>query len=272
MTNEKKILFLDLDGTLLNDEKKITEGNAEAIRRALVEGHKIVINTGRASSSALRLAGELGLNMEGCYAITYNGACIYDLALKKPVYRVAIPMEHARYTMSLAKELGIHSHTYSEQCVVSETDNPDLQQYLAYTSMTADIVPDPCDYLAEDPCKVLIVDYKKTGALETYVERIKDWAPGKVDYFYSCEELLEIVSPGVSKGNAIRILCKLLDIPLENTVSAGDADNDIPMITTTKIGVVMKNAAPHMRQYGNYVTEHDNNHDGIREIIEKFIL
>lgn len=272
MSSGKKILFLDLDGTLLNDEKIITPGNEAAIRKALSNGHKIVINTGRASSSALRLAKELKLDMDGCYAITYNGACIFDIYRQKAIYRAAIPREYVRHVMALASEQGIHAHTYSETEVVSEKDNADLKQYLKNTGMTAQVVSDACDYLEEDPCKVLIVDYAKRGLFPKYRESIREWAVGKVDYFHSCEELLEVVAPGVSKGNAIHRLCEYVDIPLENSVSAGDADNDISMIQATKIGVIMKNAAPHMYPYGNYITEHDNNHDGIAEIIEKFIL
>lgn len=272
MDTEKKILFLDLDGTLLNDQKKITAGNEKAIHEALSAGHKIVINTGRASSSALKLAEKLRLNVEGCYAVTYNGACIYDIYRKIPVYRAGIPKEYVRFLMDTAKELDLHAHTYSEIEVAAEADNEDLQQYLSYTNMTAQVVPDVCAILEQDPCKVLIVDYKKRGIFPVYRERIKEWAVGKVDYFHSCEELLEVVAPGVSKGNAIHQLCDYLSIPLEHTISAGDADNDISMIQTTKVGVVMKNAAPHMYTYGNYVTERDNNHDAIQEIIEKFIL
>lgn len=272
MSDRKKVLFVDLDGTLLNDEKKITPGNAAAISEALAEGHKIVINTGRASASALQLAKSLGLNREGCYAITFNGGCICDLHQEKALYRVSIPREYVRHLLDEARKLGVQAHTYGETEVLSETDNEDLQIYLKNTSMTARIVPDVCKVLREDPCKVLIADYACTGLLSKYRERISGWAEGKVDHFYSCRELLEIVPPGVSKKNAIPRLLSYLHLSIEDTVSAGDADNDIPMLQATQVGVVMKNAAPHMHQYGTYITENDNNHDGIEEVIRKFIL
>lgn len=272
MEVKKKILFLDLDGTLLNDEKKITPGNADAIRRALAAGHKIVINTGRASSSALALAKRLGLDSEGCYAITFNGACIYDLHEEKSLQRITLPIPYIAHIVEVAREMGLHVQTYAGDKVVSESDNPDLQQYLRNTGMEAIIVPDIGEYLTEDPCKAIVVDYACHGHFPEYCSRIEKWAQGKVDYYLSCRELLEFVAPGVNKGNAIRQLSAYLDIPMENTVSAGDADNDITMIQTTKIGAVMKNADSSMYQYGNYITERDNNHDGIAEIIEKFIL
>ena len=68
---DRKILFTDLDGTLLNDKKEITPGNQEAIDEALAKGHYVVISTGRPLVSARIQAERLGLTKEGCYAITY---------------------------------------------------------------------------------------------------------------------------------------------------------------------------------------------------------
>ena len=67
-------------------------------------------------------------------------------------------------------------------------------------------------------------------------------------------------------------MCDYLGIPLANSVAAGDAQNDIPMLEAAHIGAVMANAFPEIAAHGNYVTTADNNHDGVAEIIRKFIL
>lgn len=95
---------------------------------------------------------------------------------------------------------------------------------------------------------------------------------GTVRGFFSTENFLEIVPDGVSKGVAVKWLCEYLDIPLENSVAAGDAPNDVEMLQAACVGAVMKNAYEGMDRYATYVTERDNNHDGVAEIIEKFIL
>lgn len=267
-----RILFLDLDGTLLNDEKQVTDRNRQALLKAVEAGHKIVITTGRALSCAIELARSLELTMEGCYVIAYNGGCIYDMYHERDVFRNTIPMEYVRYLLDEAKKSKIHAHSYSDTEVVSEQENEDLYQYVKNTQMTYRIVDSVTDALKENPCKVLIVNYREHQPLEEYRKKIASWAEGKVDYCFSCEQLLEIVPLGVSKGTAIRILCEKLEIPMENTISVGDAENDICMLQTTQISVVMKNAAPHMYMYADYITEHDNNHDGIAEVIEKVIL
>lgn len=89
---------------------------------------------------------------------------------------------------------------------------------------------------------------------------------------FSLDCYQEIVPEGISKGFAVRWFCDYLGIPIENSVAAGDAQNDVEMLKAAHVGAVMCNAFPGIAEYGNYVTEHDNNHDGVAEIIHKFIL
>ena len=134
------------------------------------------------------------------------------------------------------------------------------------------VVPSIREALTTDPYKVLVVDYQHHEPLVQFQKQIKDWAQGKIDDYFSCDSLLEIIAPGISKGNAILRLCEQLQIPLEQTISAGDADNDISMLQTTPVSVVMKKADAHMHAYATYITEHDNNHDGVAEAIYKFMI
>lgn len=85
MKIKEKILFTDLDGTLLDDQKNISRENIENIETALRGGHKIVVTTGRPLVSAIAQSKSLGLAHEGCYAIAFNGSCIYDFSKNKVV-------------------------------------------------------------------------------------------------------------------------------------------------------------------------------------------
>ena len=90
--------------------------------------------------------------------------------------------------------------------------------------------------------------------------------------YFSSPEYLEFMPSGINKGNAIRWMCEYMNIPLEHTIAVGDAENDIAMLETAGIGAVMKNAENDMKNYGNYITEHDNNDGGVAEVIYKFML
>lgn len=272
MNTDTKILFMDLDGTLLDDRKQISKGNLDAIRQALSHGHKVVIATGRALISARKLAQALGLIMPGCYIIAYNGACIYDIYEKKTLYFQAISRECVFRLFDEAKTMGIHIHTYDDDGVITEQVNDNLLHYCQDTGLSYRLIPSIRQVLTWDPPKVLVADYVNQEPLFQFQKLISKWTEGMADSYLSSDALLELVAPGISKGSAIIRLCSQLQIPLESTISAGDADNDISMLTTTHTSVVMKNADPHMYAYATYVTEADNNHDGIAEAIYKFML
>lgn len=272
MNHSAKILFLDLDGTLLNDRKEITAGNREAIRRALAQGHKIVISSGRPTKSVVNLARKLDLTDMGCYAITFNGACIYDFHQEKDICRRTLPIPVVRRVLAEAGRRGIYAHTYDADGIVAEHPGPELDNYVATIQIPFRIVEHTCSVLVREPEKVIIIHPHDHQALLDFQQSLTAWGAGQLDSFFSHPTYLEVVAPGVSKGSAVQILCDRLNIPMENTISAGDAENDISMIRVTHIGAVMKNADPSMYQSGNYITENDNNHDAIAEIIEKFML
>ena len=147
-----------------------------------------------------------------------------------------------------------------------------MHRYESLTNLTSLIVPDVMTELTAEPGKVIVIDYENHDKLVHFQETIADWAADKTEYIFSCPQYLEFVAPGMSKGHAIEVLCGILGIPKCNTISAGDAPNDISMLETAEIGVVMQNAAEDIKKYGDYITHKDNNHDGIAEVIEKFLL
>ena len=92
-----KMIFLDMDGTLLDDDKNLPKVNREAIDAALEAGHKVLICTGRPLSSAIKLLPVFGLDKPGCYAITFNGGLIYDAGAKKSIYKKTLPLDQVKY-------------------------------------------------------------------------------------------------------------------------------------------------------------------------------
>ena len=274
MNQSKKMIFLDLDGTLMDDQKNVPEYNMSAIKDALAAGHKVIICTGRPLCSAKKLFPVLGMEKEGCYAITYNGGLIYDIYNQETLFKQTLPLDYVRYIFEKASEYGIYMQTYSDDQVLCQADTKEGSAYSTRLKIERAIVPDVFEVLGnEEPCKTLAIadgyDHKK---LEAFREAFDDWAKGKVNIFFSCYEFLEFVPVGISKGAGIRFLADYLNIPMENTIAVGDAENDIPMIETAGLGVVMKNATDDIKKYGDYITELDNNQGGVGEVIRKFML
>ncbi len=270
---EKKILFVDLDGTLLNDEKEISRENREAIEKAIAQGQTIVVTTGRARVSTHKQVVRLGLDRPGCYAITSNGALIYNTYTGEVVFHTGIPRHLIRPVFDKAYAFGLHAQTYTDEYAVCERAGREMEYYTRTTLLPYRQVPDAVEALTEDPVKLLFIDLDNKENLERFRVHMEPYAKESgLDMFFSCDYYLEFLPHGVNKGSGVRYLSDLLGVPIAHTVAAGDAENDITMLEAAGTACVMKNAAPGMEAYADYITSRDNNHSGIAEVIEKFLL
>jgi Cof subfamily protein (haloacid dehalogenase superfamily) len=270
----KKILFTDLDGTLLNNDKQVSDGNRAAIQRLLDAGHYLVVSTGRPVKSGFKVVQRLGLTMPGCYMIAYNGGTIFDCSEQKILTEKTFPLEYVQYLFKEANEYGIHIQTYGEDDKVLTTkDSPELQYYLKgnRNALDYEIHENVCELLVKDPYKVLLINMDEEKLLDFRNEH-QEWAEGKCESTFSSRQLLEYLPKGVNKGSGVRMLCEMLEVKIENTYAAGDERNDISMIETAGVGIAMKNAVDEVKAVADYITENDNDHDGIAEVIDKLIL
>ena len=272
MANKTRILFTDIDDTLLNAKKEITPEVDAAIRRALDAGHKIVLSTGRPLAGALPIVRRLHLDTDGCYAITFNGALIWDCGAGKPLYKNTITKEEAAYIFHKAKEAHFHVQTYDSENILTPADDKEVRFYAEKMHMTYKVMPDLPDSIPEDPAKVLMVSLDEHDRLEQFRQDISGWAKGRISVFFSNQWYLEFVREGISKGFAVRYIASHLGVPMENTVAAGDAENDIAMLKAAHIGCAMANATDEVKKAADYVTVRDCEHSGVAEIIDKFIL
>ena len=158
-SERKKALFLDLDGTLLTDDKRIPDCNREAIDEMLTQGHSVIITTGRPLLSAAHQAEMLGLTSEGCYLIAFNGGILYDTAKRKVIYRSTLPLDAVVRCFREAERRGIHIQTYSEDKVLVEPrcDNDIIRLYCSRILMEHGVIPDISE-LRDEPVKMLIID------------------------------------------------------------------------------------------------------------------
>lgn len=270
---DKKILFLDMDGTTLDDKKRISKENLEALRRVTEAGHEVVITTGRTDSSAGYLRKSYGLDQIGCrYMIVYNGAAILDCETGELLYSQKLPMEYVKDLIDAARKEELYLHTYAGDKVLTERRDENLSVYLKRTSMEAQVVPDLKQALKEQPYKLLAVDVHNPDRLHAFLKNQSAWAKGKVDMYFSCREYLEMVAEGVNKGSALLRFCELMDIPVRNTIAAGDECNDLSMIQAAGTGCAVANAQEEVKAAADCVTRNDNNHSAVAEIVEKFIF
>lgn len=284
-----KILFTDLDGTLLDDNKDISAEDLSAIRKMIEAGHKFVMTTGRPLTSVKKLAEKYGFMEAGFYLVSFNGGLIYDCGAKKPILTRRISVEDVKFIMDAAFSSGMHAHTYAGDLVVSEHETEQLKTYCRLMQMDYVVVDDIRDYFAgktgcdaaptapinvvvKPPIKVNIITPFDHSSLESFRAEMRKATAGKLFDVFSKPEMLEFSHLQSNKGDAVRFMADFYGVPMGDTIAVGDEENDCPMIEAAGIGVAMANASQVVKDAADYVTERDNNHSGIAEVIEKFVL
>ena len=274
-----KILFTDLDGTLLDDNKDISAEDMSAVRKMIAAGHKFVMTTGRPLTSVKKLAGRYGFLEAGFYLVSFNGGLIYDCESQKAILTRYIPVEEVKAIMDAAHACGMHAHTYSGDLVVSEYETEQLKTYCRLMQMDYVVVKDIREYygqfinvVVKPPIKVNIITPFDHSSLESFRAEMRKITAGKLFDVVSKPEMLEFSHMKSNKGDAVRFMADFYRVPMADTIAVGDEENDCPMIEAAGIGVAMANASPVVRNVADYVTERDNNHSGIAEVIEKFVF
>lgn len=269
--NNIKIISIDIDGTLLNDQHEVTTTVKSTIQEALNQGIKIIITTGRPLSGVKPLLNELGIDGSDQYVITHNGGLMQTADGKKILFASAL-------TLSEWTEINQFMHNHVVYLQAEDQDQ-------AYTTTT---LIDPWasyeNYLVNLPLHVFKKDedLKEINLIKAIanadseeLDRIQKIMPStieeRVTVIRSTANNLEFVNKETSKGNALLALAKHLQVSVEQTMAIGDQANDSTMIQAAGLGVAMGNAIPEIKKLANVITE-DNNHSGVAKAIQEYAL
>lgn len=265
--NEKKIVFLDIDGTLVNSEKKITSATKSALMRIQKNGVKLAIASGRPSKGVVPFAEELELEKFGGYIMPFNGCNIINYQTKEVVYANTLSMDVVKRAYDTAKEYGIELITYKGDVILSETDdNPYLLIESRINKMDVEKVENVYESIEDAPVKCLLLgDGDYLGKIEADV---KKKIGEKANVFRSEPFFIEIVPQGLDKAAAIAELIKKIDIKQSETMAFGDGFNDISMIEYAGLGVAMSNGCDRIREVADRIAP-DNDSDGIAAVINE---
>lgn len=270
--SKRKILFVDLDDTLLSSDKTISQKNLDAIRAMTEKGHGFVICTGRPLYSSLVLARQYGFLGENYYIASYNGGQIIDTSSMKEIYHEGITEDVVEYLFKKAHEWGLYVQTYNDDMILVDEDSDYIRWYSERIRMPYSVVDNVIDALEKPPLKCIVAHMDDHERLERFKHEIGDELKDVTNTIFSNPVLLEFGSRFASKGIAVIKLCELLGIDIADSVAAGDEGNDVAMLESAGIGVAMINGVDAAKAAADVITERDNNHDAIDEIIYKYIL
>lgn len=272
-----KILFTDLDETLLSVSKRISERTRDKIVEMLSKGNHLILSSGRSTNSILNVLETLGIQESGLdgrvYAAAYNGAVLYDCGSHEVMEQYDVPIPVAQTIFDKAMRRGIHIQTYTDTHIVSSADDKEIAFYTGTIKMPYIVGRQLDKELVHAPAKLLAIDLDDRAKLEALRREIEESELGAaVTCAFSNSHYLEFYNKKAGKGNALVNFCRALRVHVKNSVAAGDEENDIPMIEAAGVGVCMANGNPVVKKCADYITVQDNNHDGIVEIIDRFIL
>jgi len=266
-----KLLALDMDGTVLNSEKKISPKTADAISELSKKKVAVVLSTGRGLAELADYKTEL---KSIHYGILVSGGMIYDFFNSKPV--ITHPLD-AEIVLKLIDGAEIEnamiqlltetaSVTREEDILNMETFGMGIYQDMYYRNCVR--CNDFRKFVEENPCKVLKFNiyHRSTESREKNFKRFENFDLA-VDY--AEKTALEITPKNISKASGLKELCKFLKIDIAETVAVGDAENDIEILKTAGFSVAMGNASEKIKKIAEFVTA-DNDNDGVAKVIEKF--
>ncbi len=269
-----KLIALDLDGTLLNSALKVSERNTEAVKRALDSGVKVVLATSRWFGLAKRAADRLGIDTP---LVCSNGALVKRPADGRELLHLRLDQEVAGEVTTLADEHGWETFTTIEDAT--------------YMRMRPGIIPERlpaglrvserhADELARgQPTAVLVfgaeaVDEIAQRLLPTYdgpAGRQARRASFSLNRPLNYPHYVVLTHPEAEKGSALELVCRELEVPLDQVLAMGDSESDLAMLRLAGLGIAVNNATDEVKRAALHIAP-SNDADGVAWAIERFVL
>lgn len=266
-----KLLVLDVDGTLLDDDKQISPRTLAALLKVQQMGVHIVLASGRPTYGILPVAKALELGHYGGYILSYNGAQIIHAQNGEVLFEKRINPEMLPYLEKKARKNDFAIFTYTEdRLVTNDAQNEHIRQEAMLNRLTLEEEPEFSIAVDFSPCKCMLVsdDEESLVGLE---EHWKKRLNGTLDVFRSEPYFLEVVPCSVDKANTLGVLLEMLGISTDEVVAIGDGVCDFSMIQMAGLGIAMGNAQDSVKACADMVTA-SNTEDGVALAIEKAIL
>ncbi len=264
-----EIMVLDVDGTLIGSDKKMSEATRTALLEIQEQGIKIVIASGRSTAGILPIANELKLDLYGGYILSYNGGMATNCATGSVLYSINLPRKIIPeiYEFSQKHQTGIMTYHHNKIIAGNHAD-----RYIQIDAEACGIDI----HIVSDFAKEVVYPVNKcllTGDSD-YLEKVEPLAAeafqGRLSVYRSEGFYIEMMPLGIDKGYGTSKILKTLGFSRYQTIACGDGYNDTPMIEYAGLGVAMGNANEHLKSRANYIApSHDE--DGLVDVIEKFV-
>lgn len=267
-----KLIAFDLDDTLLNDKREITDKNVEALRECARRGIYIVLCSGRAEDAILPFVRRLEIaGMEtGRYLIAINGCSIFDLHKRQQIFCKKVEPEILLRANEIAESFGLRSEVYTPDTIYYREETKWTKLDVDLCGLKGAKVDDYDNFLKTGFTKMLVPG--EPEELLKLQKILRDEFKERAVIFTSKPYFLEILPPNCGKGEAVKWLCESLGFGVEKAMGFGDSMNDESLIKMAGYGVAMCNGLEAIKKVADFITPKDNNNDGIAEFLREKVL
>ena len=263
------LIALDIDGTVTDSKKRVTDKTKEVLAKAISEGKNVVLASGRPEPGVAIIAKEIGLNEEGGYMLCYNGGRIVDCTNGNVLLSKEVENKYLKDIFTACRKYGAVALTYEGEDVISW---------------------DPEDEYAQIECRINKIGYKKIEDLENYIKwnvpkvlivgehskltpveaELKEKFGTELSIYFSESYFLEVMAPGVDKAEMLGALAESLGSNIDRVLAFGDGLNDVKMLAECGYSVCMENGCPEAKEAADHVTL-SNDNEGIYEFLNKYM-
>ncbi len=264
-----RLIVLDVDGTLVDRERRISRCTLRALAAAQDAGIRLSLATGRMLASARPYAEKIAADAP---LILYNGARIQDPDGGVIHFSAQLPRHQALRGLRLAQQFGLHVNLYLGEALYIERVSQISRESARKDGVEQVVVGDLVGFLADqpaDPIKLLLIGSDER--LEGFAAAYCDGAKGLPHLVRSEPTYLEIQPQGITKGAGLVRLCQLVGIEVSAAVAFGDGLNDLEMIQVAGLGVAMGNAHGHLKRAAKVIAP-ANDEDGVAEVLWAHVL
>lgn len=271
-----KLIMLDLDGTLLDSQKRLPEANRAALQAAASKGITVVPASGRVYGGMPAAVRDLPFVR---YAVGANGAQVYDAWEKKVIRRAEIPLELADRVYDYLDSLPVIYDCYVDgDGFIDSRHYAQIDEFItdrAVNAMARSIrrpVEDFRDYIHRlgKPLQKIQMFFRDMDRRAREMEKLAEMFPA-LTVISSIANNIEMNDRAATKGEALRFLCCHLGIGPDQAMAFGDMSNDLSMIEAAGLGIAMQNADSDLAAAADYVTD-TNDHCGVAMALKKFVL
>ena len=274
-----KAIALDIDGTLTNDDKKITPRTRDALLSAQASGIRLILASGRPERGLRALAHELELERHHGMLVAFNGALVIDAESDEVLFDEPMSAQDCRDVIDHMRNFNVTpwivegDQMYVEQgmprMIMHKGEPMDIVEYERFhLDLVLNEVPSLTEFCQRPQEKLLVAG--SDTYLQEHWREISEPFEGRLSSMFTADFYYEFMAPGIDKSVGLRYALPKCGIEPSELIAFGDGQNDVAMLSLAGMGIAMGNAVEEAKSVADMVTG-NNNEDGIAQALEKLL-